>query len=73
MTLHLLVPSTGSVTTRPRKAGPELHFDANATARERSNIMLSTTLGFEQRTEMLGPEHGLIEAALDGLSRFSSS
>ena len=49
------------------KAGAELLFDVIATAYERSSIVLTTNLGFEQWTEILGPER-LTGAALDRLT-----
>ena len=49
------------------KAGAELLFDVIATAYERSSIVLTTNLGFEQWTEVLGPER-LTGAALDRLT-----
>jgi len=49
------------------KAGAELLFDVIATAYERSSIILTTNLGFEQWTEILGPER-LTGAALDRLT-----
>jgi DNA replication protein DnaC len=44
-----------------------LLFDVIATAYERSSIILTTNLGFEQWTEILGPER-LTGAALDRLT-----
>ncbi|CAN5361906.1 hypothetical protein BH11PLA2_BH11PLA2_44600 [soil metagenome] len=49
------------------KAGAELLFDVIATAYEQSSIVLTTNLGFEQWTEILGPER-LTGAALDRLT-----
>src|SRR5216684_4622466 len=49
------------------KTGAELLFDVVATAYERSSIVLTTNLGFEQWTEILGPER-LTGAALDRLT-----
>ena len=49
------------------KAGAELLFDVIATAYERTSIVLTTNLGFEQWTEILGPER-LTGAALDRLT-----
>jgi DNA replication protein DnaC len=49
------------------KAGAELLFDVIATAYEHSSIVLTTNLGFEQWTEILGPER-LTGAALDRLT-----
>ena len=49
------------------KAGAELLFDVIATAYERTSIVLTTNLGFEQWTEVLGNER-LTGAALDRLT-----
>jgi DNA replication protein DnaC len=49
------------------KAGAELLFDVIATAYERSSIVLTTNLGFEHWTEVLGNER-LTGAALDRLT-----
>ena len=49
------------------KAGAELLFDVIATAYERTSVVLTTNLGFEQWTEVLGNER-LTGAALDRLT-----
>jgi DNA replication protein DnaC len=49
------------------KAGAELLFDVIATAYERTSIVLTTNLGFEHWTEVLGNER-LTGAALDRLT-----
>lgn len=49
------------------KAGAELLFDVIATAYERSSVILTTNLGFEHWTEVLGNER-LTGAALDRLT-----
>ena len=49
------------------KAGAELLFDVIATAYERSSVVLTTNLGFEHWTEVLGNER-LTGAALDRLT-----
>ena len=49
------------------KAGAELLFDVIASAYERSSIVLTTNLGFEHWTEVLGNER-LTGAALDRLT-----
>lgn len=49
------------------KAGAELLFDVIATAYERTSIVLTTNLGFEQWPEVLGNER-LTGAALDRLT-----
>jgi DNA replication protein DnaC len=49
------------------KAGAELLFDLIATAYERSSVLLTTKLPFENRTEVLGNER-LTGAALDRLT-----
>ena len=53
------------------KAGAELLFDVIATAYERSSIVLTTNLGFEHWTEVLGNER-LTDAALDRLTHRAS-
>lgn len=53
------------------KAGAELLFDVIATAYERSSIVLTTNLGFEHWTEVLGNER-LTGAALDRLTHRAS-
>lgn len=49
------------------KAGAELLFDVIATAYERTSVVLTTNLGFEHWTEVLGNER-LTGAALDRLT-----
>jgi DNA replication protein DnaC len=49
------------------KAGAELLFDVIATAYERTSVILTTNLGFEHWTEVLGNER-LTGAALDRLT-----
>ena len=49
------------------KAGAELLFDVIATVYERTSVVPTTNLGFEQWTEVLGNEH-LTGAALDRLT-----
>jgi DNA replication protein DnaC len=49
------------------KAGAELLFDVIATAYERSSVILTTNLPFENWTEVLGNER-LTGAALDRLT-----
>lgn len=49
------------------KAGAELLFDVIASAYERSSVLLTTNLGFEHWTEVLGNER-LTGAALDRLT-----
>ena len=49
------------------KAGAELLFDVIATAYERTSVVLTTNLGFENWTEVLGNER-LTGAALDRLT-----
>jgi DNA replication protein DnaC len=51
-----------------RDAGAELLFDVIATAYERTSVVLTTNLGFEQWPEVLGNER-LTGAALDRLTR----
>ena len=53
------------------KAGAELLFDVIATAYERSSVILTTNLPFENWTEVLGNER-LTGAALDRLTHRSS-
>jgi DNA replication protein DnaC len=61
----LILDEFGYVPTT--KAGAELLFDVIATAYERSSIILTTNLPFENWTEILGNER-LTGAALDRLT-----
>ena len=55
------------VTSRPAKLGSELLFDVISAAYERTSVIVTTNLPFEQWTEVLGSQR-LTGAVLDRLT-----